>query len=84
MNDTVTQLRSIVERVERLEEDKKGISEDIAQVFSEAKGNGFDVKAMKKVIAIRKMDPDERTEQEHLIDTYFRALGEAPNTGDEE
>lgn len=75
MNDTGKQLMSIIERVERLNEERKAIADDINEIFAEAKGNGFDVKAIKQVIAIRKMDNDERAEQEAILDTYLSALG---------
>ena len=69
------QLKSIIERVERLEEDKKAIGDDIKDVYSEAKGNGFDVKALRRIVALRKQDPDKRAEQEAILDTYLHALG---------
>lgn len=69
------QLKSIIERVERLEEDKKVISDDIKDVYSEAKGNGYDVKALRRIVALRKQDPDKRAEQEAILDTYMHALG---------
>ena len=72
------QLKSIVERIERLEEEKAGIASDIKDIFAEAKGNGYDVKTLRKVISLRKQDAAERDEQEHLLDTYKRALGMAP------
>jgi len=72
------QLKSIVERIERLEEEKAGITSDIKDIFAEAKGNGYDVKTLRKVISLRKQDAAERDEQEHLLDTYKRALGMAP------
>jgi uncharacterized protein (UPF0335 family) len=72
------QLKSIVERIERLEEEKAGIASDIRDIFAEAKGNGYDVKTLRKVIVLRKQDAAERDEQEHLLDTYKRALGMAP------
>jgi uncharacterized protein (UPF0335 family) len=68
-------LRSIIERVERLEEERKGLSEDIAQIFAEAKGAGFDVKVVRQIIRIRRQEPAEVEEQETLLDTYRRALG---------
>lgn len=68
-------LKSFIERVEKLEEEKKAISDDIRDVFAEAKGNGFDVKAMKRVIAIRKMDPNDCAELNAIIDMYCKALG---------
>ena len=71
-------LKSFIERIERLEEEKKALAEDIKEVFSEAKGVGFDVKVMRQVIRIRKMDEDDRDEQEALLDTYMRAIGMKP------
>jgi uncharacterized protein (UPF0335 family) len=68
-------LRSLIERVERLEEEKNNLLSDIKEVFSEAKGLGYDPKIMRKVLIIRKMDIDERLEQEALLDTYRNALG---------
>lgn len=70
-----TKLRSYIERIERLEEDKSGISSDITDVFSEAKSNGFDVKTMRQVIKLRKMKSNDRTEAEYMLDLYKRALG---------
>lgn len=72
------QLRSIIERVEKLEEEKAAISVDIREVFAEAKGNGYDVKALRQIIKIRKMEAAEREEQEAVLDTYLRALGMLP------
>lgn len=72
------QLRSFIERIERLEEEKKTIAEDIKDVYGEAKGTGFEPKILKKVIAIRKQDKDERAEQEAILDTYLAALGMIP------
>lgn len=72
------QLRSIIERIERLNEEKAAIGADVKDVFAEAKGNGFDVKTLRKIIQLRKQDAAERDEQEHLLDTYKRALGMAP------
>ena len=69
------QLRAFIERIERLEEEKKTIADDIKDVYAEAKGTGFDTKILKKVIAIRKQDHDERLEQEAILDTYLLALG---------
>lgn len=69
------QLKAIIERIERLEGDKKTISDDIKDVFGEAKGNGFDVKALRTVIKMRKQDADERQEQETILETYMQALG---------
>jgi len=72
------QLRSFVERIERLEEEKKALAGDIKEVYAEAKGNGFDTKIMRKVISIRKMEDAERQEQESLLDLYMAALGMMP------
>ena len=69
------QLKSIIERIERLEEEKKTISDDIRDVYAESKGNGFDVKALRAIIRLRKQDPDERVEQETILETYMQALG---------
>ena len=68
-------LRLLIERVERLEEEKKAISEDIKDVFAEAKAVGYDAKIMKQVIRLRKMNPDDRREMEMVLDTYKTALG---------
>ena len=68
-------LKSLIERVERLEEEKTNIATDIKEVFAEAKSAGFDVKTMKTVIKLRKMDPATRDEQEYLLDTYINAIG---------
>jgi uncharacterized protein (UPF0335 family) len=72
------QLRSFVERIERLEEEKKGIADDIRDVFAEAKGQGFDAKVMRQVIRLRKKDAAERQEEEALLDLYLSALGMLP------
>lgn len=69
------QLRSIVERVERLEEEKRGIADDIKDIFAEAKGNGFCCKTLRAVIRRRKMDKDARDEADMLLDTYEHSLG---------
>ncbi len=71
------QLRTIVERIERLEEEKKTIAGDIKEVYAEAKGNGFDIKILRKVISLRKKDVNERQEEESMIDVYLAALGMA-------
>ena len=68
-------LRAFVERVERLEEEKAALAEDIKEVYGEAKGNGFDVKILRKVIALRKLDRDERLEAAAMLDLYLGALG---------
>ena len=69
------QLKAIIERIERLEEEKKTISDDIRDVYAEAKGNGFDVKALRTIVRLRKQDADERREQETILETYMHALG---------
>ena len=69
------QLKSIIERIERLEEEKKATSDDIRDVYAEAKGNGYDVKAMRAVVRLRKQDKDERMEYEAVLETYMHALG---------
>jgi uncharacterized protein (UPF0335 family) len=71
------QLKAIIERIERLEEEKKTISEDIGDVYKEAKGNGYDVKALRTIIRLRKQDPNERAEAETILETYMHALGMA-------
>lgn len=68
-------LLSIVERIERLEEEKKGIQDDIRDIFAEAKSAGFDSKAIRAVIKLRKMNAADRDEQEYLVETYRKALG---------
>ena len=70
------QLKSIVERIERLEEEKKTIADDIKEVYAEAKGTGYDVKILRKVVALRRRDLDERKEEEAILDLYMQALGE--------
>lgn len=72
------QLRSIIERIERLEEEKAGIASDIREVYAEAKGNGYDVKALRQIVKVRKMEVAERQEQEAVLDVYMRALGMLP------
>ena len=69
------QLKAIVERIERLEEEKKTISDDIRDVYAEAKGNGYDVKALRTIVRLRKQDPNERQEEETILETYMQALG---------
>jgi len=68
-------LKSFIERIERLEEEKKALADDIRDVYSEAKATGFDVKVMRQIVKIRKMDKDDLDEQEALLETYMRALG---------
>jgi uncharacterized protein (UPF0335 family) len=70
-------LKAFVERVERLEEEKKAISDDIRDVYGEAKANGFDTKALRAIVRLRKQDADERREHEAILDTYLHALGMA-------
>lgn len=72
------QLRSIIERIEKLEEEKAAIGADIREVYAEAKGNGYDAKALRQVIKLRKMEMAERQEQELVLETYLRALGMMP------
>jgi uncharacterized protein (UPF0335 family) len=72
------QLRAFIERIERLEEEKKTIADDIKDVYAEAKGTGFDTKVLRKVVSIRKQDQNERMEQEAVLDLYLHALGMAP------
>ena len=69
------QLKSIVERIERLEEEKQALSDDIKEVYAEAKGNGFDAKTLRQVVRLRKQDVAERMEREALLDLYMHALG---------
>lgn len=69
------QLKSIIERVERLEEEKKATASDIRDIYAEAKGNGFDVKALRTIIRLRAMDADERREQAAVLETYLASLG---------
>lgn len=79
------QLKGIIARVEKLEEEKAGISADIRDIFAEAKGNGFDVKAIRAILKIRKQDAQERQDQETILDTYLVALGMAqPDLFDDE
>src|SRR5256885_16293807 len=72
------QLKSLIERIERLEDEKRALGEDIKEVYAEAKGTGFDPKIMRQLIKIRKMDKDEHDEQESLLDLYKRAIGMLP------
>ena len=74
-------LKSFIERVERLEEEKRALAADIKEVYSEAKSAGFDVKTMREIIKIRRMDEDDLDEREALLDTYMRALGMMPQRG---
>ena len=69
------QLKAVIERVERLEEEKKTLADDIRDVYAEAKGNGFDVTALKTIVRLRKQDANERAEEETILETYMQALG---------
>ncbi|MFN3989666.1 MAG: DUF2312 domain-containing protein [Erythrobacter sp.] len=68
-------LRLLIERIERLEEEKKGIADDIRDVYAEAKAVGYDPKIMRQIVRLRKMKPDDRSEQDMLLETYKNALG---------
>jgi len=74
------QLKSLIECIERLEEEKRALGEDIKEIYAEAKGTGFEPKIMRQLIKIRKMDKDEHDEQESLLDIYQRAIGMLPET----
>lgn len=76
-------LKQFIERIERLEEEKKNISEDLKEVYAEAKGSGFDTKTLREVVKIRKMEANDLEEQEHLLDIYKRALGMLPELDEE-
>jgi len=73
------QLRSVVERIERLEEEKKAIADDIREVYGEAKANGYDTRVLRQVISLRKQDMSERQEQDAVRDLYLHALGMIPD-----
>jgi uncharacterized protein (UPF0335 family) len=75
--DTVNagHLRAFIERIEKLEEEKKAIADDIKEVYAEAKGTGYDVKILRKIVSIRKQDRDQRREEEEILDLYLAALG---------
>ena len=77
MSDVVAvdELRLLIERIERLEEEKKGIADDIRDVYGEAKATGYDAKIMRQIVKLRKMKPDDRREMELVLDTYKSALG---------
>jgi len=76
LNSTAqTRLKTIIERIERLEEDKAAVANDIKEVFAEAKGEGFDVKILRKVVRLRKQDKAKRQEEEALLDLYLSAIG---------
>ena len=78
------QLRSFIERIERLEEEKKALADDIKDVYAEAKGNGYDAKAMRTIVRLRKQEPHEREEQEQILDSYMSALGMLPTETESE
>ncbi|MBR0552288.1 DUF2312 domain-containing protein [Stakelama marina] len=77
MSDSISaeQLRLFIERIERLEEEKKGIADDIKDVYNEAKSTGFDTKTMRSIVRLRKMEKHDRDEAEALLETYKAALG---------
>ena len=77
------QLKAIVERIERLEEEKKAIADDIKEVYAEAKANGFDTKILRKVISLRRKEAAERAEEQSMLDVYMAALGMIPESADE-
>jgi len=75
-------LKSFIERIERLEEERRALGADIREVYAEAKGNGFDAKIMRQVIRLRRMDKDDIDEQDALLDVYKRALGMLPEAAE--
>lgn len=85
MSDTfgADRLKSIIERIERLNEEKAGIQGDIKEVYSEAKGAGYDTKAIRKLVSLRKKPANERQEEEAILETYLNALGMLNTNGDE-
>jgi uncharacterized protein (UPF0335 family) len=74
-NVAADQLRLFIERIERLEEEKKGIADDVKDVYAEAKANGYDTKTMRKIVALRRMEKHARDEADALLETYRNALG---------
>ena len=74
-NAAADQLKAFIERIERLEEEKKNISDDIKDVYAEAKGTGFDIKVLRKIVSMRKQDQNERKEQEEILSLYLQAIG---------
>jgi uncharacterized protein (UPF0335 family) len=78
------QLRAFVERIERMEEEKRAIADDIKEIYAEAKGNGFDTKVLRQVIRIRRQDRAERLEQEAILDLYLAALGMSMGPSEDE
>lgn len=77
MNDSIDSghLRAFVERLEKLDEEKRAIADDIKEVYAEAKGAGFDTKALRKIISLRRQDKDKRREEEAMLELYLSALG---------
>lgn len=75
-NVTGQRLKSFIERIERMEEEKKAVATDIKEIYSELQATGFDKKTIRKIIALRKIDPDKRREEEMILETYLAALGE--------
>jgi len=73
--NTKQQLLQLISKIERLEEEKKNLSQDLAEVYSEAKANGFDIKIVRQVVRLRKIDAGKRQEQEELLDLYMHAVG---------
>lgn len=73
-------LRAFIERIEKLEEEKRAIADDIKDVYAEAKGTGFDAKIIRKIVSMRRMDRDKRREEEEILDLYLSALGEFIDT----
>jgi uncharacterized protein (UPF0335 family) len=78
------QIRAFIERIERMEEEKRAIADDLKEIYAEAKGNGFDTKVLRQVVRIRKQDRAERMEQEALLDLYMAALGMNSGPAEEE
>jgi uncharacterized protein (UPF0335 family) len=75
MNDHNGQLKALVERIETINEEIKGLSDDRTDIFSEAKGGGYDTKALRKIIALRKLSSEDRAQQDAILETYMNALG---------
>lgn len=75
------QLQSLIQRIERMEADKRTLGDDIKEVYSEAKGNGFDPKIMRKIVAMRRVDAEKRQEEETMLDIYMKELGMLPLFG---
>lgn len=78
------QLRAFIERIERMEDEKKAISADIKEIYGEAKGNGFDVKVLREIVKMRKQDANERAEHEAILELYLAALGMIPSDDDDD